>query len=126
MEDNAHFFGVDYLDTYAPVVKHYSIRLVLAIVSLNDLKMIKLDIKTAFLYGELEEELYLQQPEGYIIPGKEDWVCNLLKPLYMVSKRRQDAGTGNLMMQFSSKNSKDAFMIRVYFTALLQKERTKY
>ena len=52
MEDNAHFFGVEYLDTFAPVLKHYSIRLVLAIVALNDLEMIKLDIKTAFLYGE--------------------------------------------------------------------------
>ena len=78
----AQLFGVDYLDTYAPVVKHYSIRLVLAIVALKDLEMIQLDIKTAFLYGELEEELYLQQPEGYVIPGKENWVCRLLKPLY--------------------------------------------
>ena len=59
-------------------------------------------LSAAFLYGELEEELYLQQPEGYVIPGKEDWVCRLLKPLYMVSKRRQDVGTANLMMQFSS------------------------
>ena len=49
---------------------------------MKDLEMIQLDIKTAFLYGELKEELYLQQPEGYVIPGKEDLVCRLLKPLY--------------------------------------------
>ncbi len=66
----AQLFGVDYLDTYASVVKHYCIRLVLAIVALQALEMIQLDIKIAFLYGELEEELYLQQPEGYVIPGK--------------------------------------------------------
>lgn len=78
----AQLFGVDFLDTYAPVVKHYSIRLVLALVAQKDLHMIQLDIKTAFLYGELEEELYLAQPEGYKIPGKEDWVCRLRKPLY--------------------------------------------
>jgi hypothetical protein len=46
----AQLFGVDYLDTYAPVVKHYSIRLVLAIIALKNLDMIQLDIKTAFLY----------------------------------------------------------------------------
>lgn len=51
--------------------------------------MIQLDIKTAFLYGELEEELYLQQSEGYVIPGKENWVCRLLKPLYGLKQASQ-------------------------------------
>jgi len=53
----AQLFGVDYLDTYAPVVKHYPIKMVLAIVALKNLDMVQLDIKTAFLYGELQEEL---------------------------------------------------------------------
>ena len=48
----AQLFGVDYLDTYAPVVKHYSIKMVLAIVALKNLDMLQLDIKTAFLNGE--------------------------------------------------------------------------
>ena len=78
----AQLFGVDYLDTYAPVVKHYSIKMVLAIVALKNLDMLQLDIKTAFLYGELNEELYLVQPEGYVVAGKEGWVARLLKPLY--------------------------------------------
>ena len=78
----AQLFGVDYLDTYAPVVKHYSIKMVLAIAALKNLEIMQLDIKTAFLYGELQEELYLAQPEGYIIAGKEKSVARLLKPLY--------------------------------------------
>lgn len=73
---------MDYLDTYAPVVKHYSIRIVLAIITLKNLDMIQLDIKTAFLYGDLQEEIYMKQLEGYVITGKEDYVCRLLKPIY--------------------------------------------
>ena len=43
--------------------------------------MIQLDIRTAFLYGELQEEIYMEQPEGFIIPGKEEHVCRLLKSI---------------------------------------------
>jgi hypothetical protein len=58
--------GIDYNETFAPVVKHTSLRLILAIASKEDLDMLQLDIKTAFLYGELEEEPYMEQPEGYV------------------------------------------------------------
>lgn len=75
-------FGVDYLATYSPVVKHHSIRLVLGIVAALDLEMMQLDVKTAFLYGELKETIFMQQPEGFIIQGKEDQVCRLQRPIY--------------------------------------------
>ena len=78
----AQLYGIDYFATYSPVVKHYSIRLVLAIAATKDLEMVQLDIKTAFLYGELKEEIYMLQPEGYALPGREDEVCKLLKCLY--------------------------------------------
>ena len=78
----SQLYGVDYLDTYAPVVKHYSIRLVLAIEAAKDLDIMQLDIKTAFLYGDLKEEIYLEQPEGFVIPGKEKEVCRLHKGIY--------------------------------------------
>ena len=73
---------MDYLEAYAPVVKRYSIRLVFAIIALKNLDMIQLEIKIAFLYGDLQEEIYMTQPEGYFITGKEDYVCRLLKPIY--------------------------------------------
>lgn len=44
--------------------------------------MIQLDVKTAFLYGTLKEEIYMKQPEGFIVPGKEEEVCRLVKGLY--------------------------------------------
>lgn len=44
--------------------------------------MIQLDIKTAFLYGDLDEEIYMEQPKGFITPGRETGVCRLVKSLY--------------------------------------------
>ncbi len=74
--------GIDYQDTYAPVVKQCSLRTVLSLVAALDLEITQLDIKTAFLYGELEEELYLEQPEGFVTAGRENEVCRLKKSLY--------------------------------------------
>ena len=74
--------GVDYNDVFSPVVKHSSIRTFFGIVAMRDLELEQLDIKTAFLHGELEEEIYMDQPEGFIVPGKEDHVCKLKRSLY--------------------------------------------
>ena len=51
-------------------------------VALFDLELEQLDVKTAFLRGELEEQIFMHQPEGFIIEGKEDHVCRLKKSLY--------------------------------------------
>ena len=75
-------YGIDYLATYSPVVKHHSIRLVLGIVAAFDLEMMQLDVKTAFLYGQLEETIYMRQPEGFVVPGKEEQMCKLQRPIY--------------------------------------------
>ena len=74
--------GVDYNDVFSPVVKHSSIRTFFGIVAMHDLELEQLDMKTAFLHGELEEEIYMDQPEGFIVPGKEDFVCKLKRSLY--------------------------------------------
>ena len=75
-------YGVDYEETFAPVAKQDTLRMVLSFVAAQDLEIRQLDIKTAFLYGELSEEIYLEQPEGYIVTGKENMVCRLHKCLY--------------------------------------------
>lgn len=74
--------GVDYLETYSPVVKLDSLRCILSIASHRDLDMMKLDLQTAFLHGEVTEELYDSQPEGFIAGGNESLVCRLHKGLY--------------------------------------------
>lgn len=74
--------GIDYNDLFSSVVKHSSIRTFFGIVAVHDLELDQLDVKTAFLHGELEEEIYMDQPEGFIVPGKEEFVCKLKKSLY--------------------------------------------
>ena len=74
--------GIDFNEIFSPVVRHTSIRVLLAFVALFDLELEQLDVKTAFLHGELEEEIYMDQPEGFVVPGKEHLVCRLKKSLY--------------------------------------------
>ncbi|KAG8491329.1 hypothetical protein CXB51_014498 [Gossypium anomalum] len=74
--------GVDFTDVFSPVVKHSSIRPLLGIVAMHDLELEQLDVKTAFLHGELGENIYMQQPEGFKVLEKEDYVCLLKKSLY--------------------------------------------
>ncbi|KAH9651061.1 hypothetical protein KPL70_026606 [Citrus sinensis] len=74
--------GVDFNEIFSPVVKHSSIRILLAMVALLDLELEQMDVKTAFLHGNLEEQILMAQPEGFECKGKEDYVCLLHKSLY--------------------------------------------
>ncbi|GKA56682.1 zinc finger, CCHC-type containing protein, partial [Tanacetum coccineum] len=74
--------GIDYFDTYAPVARISTIRLLIALASIHSLIIHQMDVKTAFLNGELEEEVYMNQPLGFILPGNENKVCKLIKSLY--------------------------------------------
>ncbi|KAL5850870.1 hypothetical protein ACOSQ4_008883 [Xanthoceras sorbifolium] len=78
----AQMEGIDYNEVFSPVVKHSSIRILLALVAQLNLELVQLDVKTAFLHGDLEEEIYMTQPEGFKVAGKEDLVCKLGKSLY--------------------------------------------
>ena len=73
--------GVDSDEIFAPVVKMTSIRTVLSIAASMNLEVEQLDVKTTFLHGDLEEEIYMQ-PEGFVKNGKEHLVCRLKKSLY--------------------------------------------
>ena len=71
--------GVDYNEIFSPVVKHCSIRVLLAMVAQFDMELVQLDVKTAFLHGNLNEEIYMSQPDGFQVNGKENLVCKLKK-----------------------------------------------
>ncbi|XP_072066951.1 uncharacterized protein [Arachis hypogaea] len=63
--------GLDYFDTYAPVARMTSIRALIALASIHKLHIHQIDVKTAFLNGDLNEEIYVEQLEGYVLPGNE-------------------------------------------------------
>jgi transposase InsO family protein len=79
--------GVDYNETFAPVVRYDSIRVLLALVAAEDLELAQFDIQTAFLHGQLEEEIYMEVPEGLSgekqsKSARKSAVCKLNKSLY--------------------------------------------
>lgn len=74
--------GIDYQETFAPVVKFATFRAMLAIAAALDLDLHQLDVSSAFLNGILQEDIYMNQPEGFEAKGREHLVCKLLKTLY--------------------------------------------
>ncbi|KAK1667664.1 hypothetical protein QYE76_055823, partial [Lolium multiflorum] len=74
--------GVDYDETFSPVAKLKSVRILLAIAAFFDYEIWQMDVKTAFLNGDIEEELYMVQPKGFVDPKNADMVCKLQRSIY--------------------------------------------
>ncbi|KAH9746354.1 CCHC-type domain-containing protein [Citrus sinensis] len=74
--------GIGYFDTYSPITRINSIRMIIAIAALCNLEIHQMDVKTTFLNGDLDEEIYMEQPESFIAPGQKKKVCKLVKSLY--------------------------------------------
>ena len=75
-------YGIDYQDTFSPVARFESIRLIISLAAINKLKLHQMDVTTAFLNGALKEDIFMKQPEGYKVKGKEMLVCKLNRSLY--------------------------------------------
>lgn len=82
VEGYAKIFGVEYSDTFAPVARLDTIRLLLAIAAQIGWKVYQLYVKSAFLNGFLQEEIYVEQPKGFVKKGEENKVYLLKKALY--------------------------------------------
>ena len=74
--------GIDFKETFSPVSTKDSLRIIMAIVAHFDLELNQMDVRTAFLNGDLFEDVYMTQPIGFEKSGKEHMVCKLKKSIY--------------------------------------------
>jgi hypothetical protein len=74
--------GIDYNETFSPVSCKDSFRIIMALVVHYDLELHQMDVKTAFLNGDLEKNVYTTQPKGFVVEGKENMGCRLKKSNY--------------------------------------------
>jgi transposase InsO family protein len=74
--------GIDYKETFSPVSSKDSFRIVMALVAHFDFELQQMDVKTAFLNGDLTEDVYMLQPDGFQVFGKVHMVCKLKKSIY--------------------------------------------
>ena len=74
--------GIDYNETFSPVSCKDAFRIIMALVAHYDLELHQMDVKTAFLNGELEENVFMAQPKGFVVKGKENMGCHLRKSIY--------------------------------------------
>ena len=78
--------GIDFDEIFSPVVKMTTLRLMLGLVATKNLELVQMDVKIAFLHGDLDEDIYIQQPKGFAVPSKEHLVCKLRKSLYGIKQ----------------------------------------
>ena len=73
--------GIDYKETFSPISRNELIWYILAHTTLLDWEIEAMDVKMAYLYRELKEEIYMEQPEGFVVKGQEGKVCKLVKSI---------------------------------------------
>ena len=73
--------GIDYNETFSPVSYKVSFRIIMALMTHYDLELHQMNVKTVFLNGNLEENVYVTQPKGFVMEGKERMGCHLKKSI---------------------------------------------
>lgn len=97
--------NVDYKETFAPVASAITIRIVFALATQFEMELMQFDVKTAFLYGDLNETIYMDYPEGYENPDNK--VCHLIKSLYGLKQapRQWNIKFNDFLTEFKLKRS---------------------
>jgi hypothetical protein len=107
-------YGVDYLETYSPIVKPTTVRVLLSLAVSKGWHLHQIDIQNAFLHGYLEEEVYMRQPLGYESTVQPNFVCRLKKALYGLKQapRAWHSRLTNKLLELGFKTSKaDTFVL---------------
>jgi hypothetical protein len=78
----AQTYGIDYEETYSPVAKMTTVRAIIAMAATKGWSLHEMDVKNVFLHGNLWEEVYMEQPQGYVDQTRPNLVCRLKKTLY--------------------------------------------
>ena len=78
--------AIDYEETFSPVERHTSIRTIMALASMMKSNLHQMDVKTTFLNGVIEEEVYIEQPQGFEVEDRATHVCKLKKAMYGLKK----------------------------------------
>jgi hypothetical protein len=97
--------GIDYKDTFTPVTRYTSIRTIIALAAKMKWKLHWMEVKTTFLNGVIEEEVYIEKPQGFEVEDRKTHVCKLNKDLYRL-KQDPSAWYGRI----------DGFLTRLGFT----------
>ncbi|CAJ2633694.1 unnamed protein product [Trifolium pratense] len=95
--------GIDYDEVFAPVARLETVRLIISLAAQNKWKIHQMDVKSAFLNGVLDEEVYIEQPQGYEVKGEEEKVLKLKKSLYGL-KQAPRAWNARIDKYFQDKN----------------------
>ena len=107
--------GVDYDETFSPVAMLKSVRIILAIAAYFDYEIWQMDVKTAFLNGNLTEDVYMMQPEGFVDPTNAGKICKLQKSIYGLKQasRSWNIRFDEVVKGFGfNKNEEEAFVYK--------------
>ena len=78
--------GIDYEETFTPIARYSSIRTIISLATKMSWRVHQMDVKTAFLNGVIEEEVYIEQPKGFDVENKETHVCGLHRDIYGINQ----------------------------------------
>jgi len=91
--------GINYDETFSPVDRFESVRTVIALAVQNEMKLHQIDVTTAFLNGDLKDEVYMKQPEGFVVKGQEHLVCKLKRLWFKTIIKMLELSAGSALKE---------------------------